>query len=78
MPMNGIFIFSTNFSRTYCKHTEKILVIGQTPHHAASNLGLHCLPMSCKKDARHILVNMNSLCRLNCLDPDQLASSEVI
>ena len=28
----------------------------QTPHSVASHLGLHCLPMSHKKDARHIWV----------------------
>ena len=28
----------------------------QTPHSVASDLGLHYLPMSHKKDARHILV----------------------
>ena len=28
----------------------------QTPHSVASDLGLHCLPMSHKKDSRHILV----------------------
>ena len=26
----------------------------QTPHSVASDLGLHCLSMSYKKDARHI------------------------
>ena len=26
----------------------------QTPHSVASDLGLHCLPMSHKKDASHI------------------------
>ena len=30
----------------------------QTPHSAASELGLHCLPMSHKKDARLIWVNL--------------------
>ena len=28
----------------------------QTPHSVASDLGLHCLPMSHKKDARHIWI----------------------
>ena len=28
----------------------------QTPHSVASDLGLHCLPMSHKKDSRHIWV----------------------
>ena len=28
----------------------------QTPHSVASDLGLNCLPMSRKKDARHICV----------------------
>ena len=31
----------------------------QTPHSVASDLGLHCLPMSLKKDARHIWVKMH-------------------
>ena len=30
----------------------------QTPHSVASDLGLHYLPMSHKKDARHIWVKM--------------------
>ena len=30
-------------------------------HSAASDLGLHCLPMSHKKDARLIRVNLNRL-----------------
>ena len=29
----------------------------QTPHSVASDLGLHCLPMSHKKDARHTWIN---------------------
>ena len=28
----------------------------QMPHSVASDLGLHCMPMSHKKDARHIWV----------------------
>ena len=34
----------------------------QTPQSAASDLGLHYLPMSHKKDARHILVKMQLFC----------------
>ena len=34
----------------------------QTPHSLASDLGLHCLPMSNKKDARHIWVKMQLFC----------------
>ena len=33
----------------------------QTPHSVASDLGLHCLPMSHKKDARHIWAKMRFL-----------------
>ena len=33
----------------------------QTPHSVASNLGLHYLPMSHKKDARHIYGLKNSI-----------------
>ena len=29
----------------------------QTLHYGSPDLGLHCLPMSHKKDARHICVN---------------------
>ena len=36
----------------------------QTPHSVASDLGLHCLPMSHKKDARHIWVK-NSIILLS-------------
>ena len=34
----------------------------QMSHSAASDLGLHCLSMSRKKDARLICVNMPHLC----------------
>ena len=34
----------------------------QTPHSVASDLGLHYLPMSHKKDARHIWVKMQLCC----------------
>ena len=33
----------------------------QTPHSVASDLGLHCLPMSHKKDVRHIWVKRKQL-----------------
>ena len=36
----------------------------QTPHSVASDLGLHCLPMSHKKDTRHIWVKMYLFCYL--------------
>ena len=36
----------------------------QTPHSVASDLGLPCLPMSHKKDARHIWVKMQLFCYL--------------
>ena len=36
----------------------------QMPHSVASDLGLHCLPMSHKKDARHIWVKLQSFCYL--------------
>ena len=36
----------------------------QTPHSVASDLGLHCLPMSHKKDARHIWVKIQLFCNL--------------
>ena len=34
----------------------------QTPHSVPSDLGLHYLPMSQKKDARHIRVKMQLFC----------------
>ena len=34
----------------------------QTPHSVASDLGLHYLPMSHKKEARHIWVEMHLFC----------------
>ena len=34
----------------------------QTPYSAASHLGLHYLPMTHKKDARHIWVKMQLFC----------------
>ena len=36
--------------------------LDQTPHSVESDLGLHYLPMSHKKDARHIWVKMQLLC----------------
>ena len=33
-----------------------------TPHFVASDLGLHYLPMSYKKDARHICVKIQLFC----------------
>ena len=34
----------------------------QMPHSVASDLGLHYLPLSHKKDARHICVKMQLFC----------------
>ena len=45
--LGGIFHFYSNFKRTFCKQTV-----------AASDLGLHFLPMSHKKDARLIWVKV--------------------
>ena len=36
----------------------------QTPLSVASDLGLYCLPMSYKKDARHIWIKMQLVCYL--------------
>ena len=52
--LNGIFHFYSNFNRTSCK---QIVETDQMPHSAASDLGLHYLPMSYKKDTRLIWVN---------------------
>ena len=36
----------------------------QTPHSVASDLGLHCLPISHKMDARHMWVKKELFCYL--------------
>ena len=56
-----VFFILSSFNRKLCKQT----VSGdpdQTPHSVASDLGLHYLPMSHKKDARHIWVKMQLFC----------------
>ena len=50
--LGGIFHFDLNFNRTFCKQTVEILFTGP-------DLGLHCLPMSHTKDARHMGKNNN-------------------
>ena len=55
--MVGIIQFYSNFYRTFCRHSgdpDRTLCLGLC--YAASGLGLHCLPMSQKKDARLIWV----------------------
>ena len=52
--MGGSFHFYLIFNRANCEDPD------QTPHSAASDLGLPCLPMSHKKDARLIRVNICS------------------
>ena len=49
--LGGIFHFYSNFNRIFCKQTVET---DQTPRSTASDLGLHCLPMSHKKDAKRI------------------------
>ena len=53
--LGAIFHFHPNFDRIFCK--QKSEDPDQTPRSAASDLGLHCLPMSHKKDARLIWAN---------------------
>ena len=45
-------IFYLIFERTFCNSGDP----DQMPHTVASDLGMHCLPMSHKKDARLIWV----------------------
>ena len=45
-----IFIFSFNFSMKFLSANR--IAPDETPHSAASHLGLCCLPMSHKRDAR--------------------------
>ena len=40
------------FCRTYCKHTVET----QIRHHIMSDLDLHCLPTSHKKDPQHVFI----------------------
>ena len=49
---DGIFKFYPNCNRTFCKQTLET-------QNMASDLGLHCLYMSHKKDARLIWVKMH-------------------
>ena len=66
--LGGIFYFYSNFNRTFCQQSVDP---DQTPHSAVSDLGLHCLPMSHKKDARLIiLVKAAALTQVkeNCID----------
>ena len=53
-PILGVLggIFFPIFKRTFCKQTVNILIIDQTLHYAVSDLGLHLLPMSHKKEPR--------------------------
>ena len=53
--LGGIFHLYSN--RTFCKQTVETLI----KQNAASDLGLHCLPMSNKKDAGLIWVMLNGL-----------------
>ena len=52
-----VFLIFIQFSnRTFCKQTSA--EPDQTPRIAASDLVLHCLPMSNKKDARLICIKV--------------------
>ena len=55
--LGSIFHFYSNSNRTFCEQTVETLITIQMRHSAASDLGLHCLPMSHKKGARLIWVN---------------------
>ena len=55
--LGGIFHFHSSFNR---KANSRDL--DQMPHSVASDLGLHYLPRSHKKDARHIWVKMQLFC----------------
>ena len=51
-----IFHFYSYFKRNFCKNSGEP---DQKPRFAASDLVLHCISMSHKKNARFILVNIN-------------------
>ena len=59
--LGGIFHFYLNFDRTFYKQTVKTL------RSLASDLDLHCLPMSHKKDAMLIWVNFKSILAFRCV-----------
>ena len=61
--MGVFFHFYSNFKRNFCKQNSE--EPDQTPHFAASDLVLHFLHMSHKKDARLIWVNCTVS---NCLE----------
>ena len=52
--LGGIFHFYSRFYRKLCKQTVETLT--RQLHSVASDLSLHYLPMSHKKDASHIWV----------------------
>ena len=56
--------FYSNFNGISCKQTGDY---DQTPHFAASDLGLHCLPLSHKKDATCSLIRVKSFHKLKVL-----------
>ena len=53
-----LFFILFKFKRNICKQTMKNLI----RQNAASNLGLHCLQMSHKKDAMLIYIYMEKSC----------------
>ena len=60
------FSVCSNFHRTFCKQTVETLI--RCRFLAASDLVLHCLPMSHKKEARFIWVKpVRSFVRVCCL-----------
>ena len=69
LGVSGIlFHFSFILNRNSCKQTS--VDPDQTPHSVASDLGLHCLPRSQKRDARLIWEkdsNSTMLWFLNCI-----------
>ena len=63
IPFKGLLIgiLYLNSKRTLCKETL------ETDQMGASDLGLYCLPMPHKEDARFILVKLYSVV-LDCID----------
>ena len=55
------FSFASNFKRK-CILLANRRDPDQTPHSAVSELGLHCLSMSHRKDARLISIWVNNSC----------------
>ena len=61
--VGGVFPFYSKVYRIFCKQTRRA-DLAQPPQNAAPDQGLHCWPMSHKKDARLIWVKNRNFINL--------------